>query len=334
MEWFAIFVIGLMLFQHWEIQRRTEAPSNWEKTLQHYRRTVLWAFLLSVLFVIVSASVLILDLYMGAEIGIIHQTRNFLDGDGPVSVLVIAFFVGIARLFAERALEANDNLFSGFKELMQSFFAPESLKRQSSLGNLSNIGTGSQRDAWFLWLCFSLIISLLHALISAGVSDTQETQNGSADGDNAGAVIAWFFAGIGASIYVALGYFLWVYMTLYLKLVQDHHFTGRAARLFLGRIAGDQLPRQCTIIGPSYSGKTVLARQGGTATQGGTAQVTHVVEPTSKVDIRTAPTTSDDGITLNVTTLDTPGENMGDHILLASIFRSDVPHPRPRSRNV
>lgn len=324
MEWFAIFVIGLMLLQHWDIQRRIEDPGNWEKTLLYYRRIIRLAFGLSFIFFVVITVVFVLDLFMDREVGIIHRTENFIEGDGPISVLAMAFFVGIARLFAERALEARENLFSGFKEFMQSFFASEALKRESSIGSLSGIGNGPRHDAWFFWLCFSLIISILDALLSAGGSNSSGGTGGNATSNTAGATVAWFFAGVGASLYLALGYFLWIYMTLYLKLVQHHHFTGRAARLFLGRIGGDQLPRQCTIIGPSLSGKTVFARQGGTAVQGDTKQSPHVDETTTKVDIRTAPTTSDEGITLNVTTLDTPGENLGDHILLASTFRSDV----------
>lgn len=350
MEWFAFFVIGLMLVQHWEVQRRVEDPGSWEETLQHYRRTVLWAFRLSVLFVFASVIVFVLDLFMEAKIGIINQTQRFLQSDAPVSVLIIAFFVGVARLVAERALDTQDNIFSGIKEFVQSFIAPTSLNRQSSIGNLSNFSSGPQRDAWFFWLCFSLVISILSALIggdpepgdasnstTGGVTENtplstpsepasgESSENSGENGaKNVAAIVGWTFAGIGASFYVALGYFVWVYMTLYLKLVQHHHFAGRAARLFLGRISGDQLPRQCTIIGPSYSGKTVFARQGGVAIQGGTTPPPRLVEPTSKVDIRTAPATSEDGVTLNVTTLDTPGENMGDHILLASTFRSDV----------
>ncbi len=323
MEWFAIVVIGTMLGHHLEIQRRTESPSNWEKTLQHYRRTLLCVLVLCASFVFGSVITFLLDLFMGANIGIINLTRNFLQGDKPVSVLVIAFFVGIARLVAERALDTKDNLFAGFKEFMQSFFASNALKRQSSIGNLSNVNSGPQGDAWFYWLCFSLVISILDASIAAVPPDTAVAAEPGTS-DSPVAVVAWFFAGIGACLYVALGYFVWVYMTLYLKLVQHHHFTGRAARLFLGRIGGDQLPRQCTIIGPSYSGKTEFARQGGHPAQAGAAAGRRSVEPTSQVDIRTAPATSDHGVTLNVTTLDTPGENMGDHVLLASTFRSDV----------
>ncbi|MCY4485989.1 MAG: hypothetical protein OXF11_02605 [Deltaproteobacteria bacterium] len=333
MEWFAFVVIGLMLAHHFEIQRRTEDPRNWEKTLQHYRWTVRGALLLCVLLLLASVFVFSADVFMNGQIGLINRTKEFFQGDKPVSVLVIAFFVGIARLVAERAMDTKDNLLSGFKEFLQSFFSSGTLKRHSSIGNLSNFSSGPQTDAWFYWLCFSLIISVLDASIRELPFDATDpatpatpvpTEAGTSATPAASTLLGWYFAGLGASLYVAIGYFVWVYMTLYLKLVQHHHFAGRAARLFLGQILGDQLPRQCTIIGPSYSGKTVFARQGGATAHDGEAPNPHHVEPTSTVDVRTAPATSDHGITLNVTTLDTPGENMGDHLLLASAFRSDV----------
>ncbi len=314
MAWIAFTIIAVMLLQHWEIHRRTETANNWQRNLQHYRRTVRWAVLLSALFVFASIIVFALDVYANGGLDAIARAKEFLDSDGPVSVLIIAFFVGIARLFAERALDTKENPLASIRELIQSFFASDSLKRQSSIGNLSQLSSGSQRDPWFAWLCFSLAVSIVDALLNPPSSE----QSASADFKGAGALILWCFAGFAACLYVAIGYFLWVYMTLYLKLVQHHHFTGRAARLFLGGLFRDQLPRQCTVIGPISSGKTVFARQGHVL------PFPHTIEPTSRVDIRTAPAAADDGTTLNLTTLDTPGENMGDHILLASTFRSDV----------
>ena len=316
MAWIAFIVIAAMLAQHWAIQRSVETSDAWEETLRYYRRTMRWAVALPFLFVILCWGTLVLDVFFSGKLGVVQHTRDFIRSDGPVTVLLIAFFVGLARLFAERALEDSENFFANVKELLHSFFAPSSLARQSSMGRLSSMAIGPQRDAWFAWLCFSLIVSLVDALISMGTGNSANTTT--PIGDDIGAYATWSIAGAAAAVYVALGYFLWVYMALYLKLIQQHHFTGRSTRLYLGGLFQSQLPRQSVLIGPPHAGKTRFCQEAG-ALDG-----SREPESTQQIDIRIGPAASDDNSYLQLTTLDTPGENMGDHILLASVFRSDV----------
>lgn len=139
-----------------------------------------------------------------------------------------------------------------------------------------------------------------------------------------------FFIAILAVLYVAVGYFLWVYMVLFAKLTQEHHLSGRAARLFLGqlRLFRDLLPCQSVFIGPPHSGKTYISGQLAIRHANRSPnQVLMYDGPTAGIDIRTGAISKEGDSnrtdTYQLTTLDTAGENMGDHLLLASLFRSD-----------
>ena len=140
-----------------------------------------------------------------------------------------------------------------------------------------------------------------------------------------------FFIATFAVLYVAVGYFLWIYMVLFAKLTQEHHLSGRAARLFLGqlRLFRDLLPRQSVFIGPPHSGKTYVSSQLAVRHAHRSPNSVSMYDgPTVGIDIRTGAISrqkdSNHPDTYQLTTLDTAGENMGDHLLLASLFRSDA----------
>lgn len=80
MAWIAFTIIAVMLLQHWEIHRRTETANNWQRNLQHYRRTVRWAVLLSALFVFASIIVFALDVYANGGLDAIAPGTFFSRG--------------------------------------------------------------------------------------------------------------------------------------------------------------------------------------------------------------------------------------------------------------
>ena len=316
-------IIALMLWQHWSIHRKSKS-ANWEQTLKFYRRSMQAAVLATLLFIFGCAIVLIMDLSAEGGSRVLVKVEDFMDKNkGPLSVMCIAFFGGVLRLSAERAVGASSRLVDNLTDLYRSFFDRGRLSMESTIGKIAGGGFGQRQDAWFAWLCVTLVVAFVNTLPSLGDILFSSSTKKSPTEASANLVGLSIFA----TLYVAIGYFLWIYMVLFSKLTQEHHFTGRAARLFLGGILTDQIPRQCLLVGPPHSGKTYFSKplgiEGGEPSQAG--QNTGV---TGRIDIRTGAINRRDPpegpITIQLTTLDTPGENMGDHILLTSIFRADV----------
>ena len=359
-SWLVSLIIAAMLWQHWSIRRRTETGTSWEALLEFYRWTMRAAVFIPVLFIFGCTIVLTADLAFASGKHIITAVRDFLAREGPISVLFIAFFAGVLRLFAERAIGGEEGILGSLRELYQSFFDTSKLSQESTIGNISSVVLGNQRDAWFGWLCVSLFVTLVHTawqMVSPEASasppgsqemhtqDTgnQETGGGGAEGSS-GEVLPppdrflWYVLGLIAVSYIALGYILWIYMVLFSKLTQAHHLSSRAARLFLGGVFRDQFPRQVVLVGPSNVGKTRFCTQRGDEVGNadgmrsdendsrGSEDTLRDISPTGAgtIDIRVNPVMRDSYTTIQITSLDSAGENMGDHILLASILRSDV----------
>ena len=275
------------------------------------------------------------------EFQVIEGIDHFLvQSNGAVSVMFIAFFAGILRLFAERAVGSERGLVGSLRDLLYSFINPNRLPTESRTPTISGTPFNHRYDAWFAWLCLSLAVTFISTVMGTDLwSQTDTTSVKNPQAENTQEYISamelrelrMFFIAFLAVLYVAVGYFLWVYMVLFAKLTQEHHLSGRAARLFLGqlRLFRDLLPRQSVFIGPPHSGKTYISGQ--LAIRHAHGSPSHVLRydgPTAGIDIRTGAISrqrdNDRTDTYQLTTLDTAGENMGDHLLLASLFRSDA----------
>ena len=330
--WIGTAIIAAMLIQHRWIDWRSERAS-WARTLGFYRWIMRAAVLVSILFVFGSAILLAMDYSSRGHFGYVTTLSSFIvDNTGPVSVLFIAFFAGILRLFAERAMGDGKNLWDSVKDILRSFFDYGRLSRESTVGKITSGTLGQKKDAWFEWMCLSLIVTFANALLDTILPDNSVSNENRPSPEailptspnpepGAGALAAC----LASVVYVAIAYFLWIYMVLFAKLTQGHHLTSRAARLFLGGILRDQVPDQSVMIGPPHAGKSYFCRQiaGAHASRRAPAEER---EYTGRIDIRNGAVTQVTAAgltTFQLTALDTPGENMGDHILLASIFRSD-----------
>ncbi len=325
--WIGAVIIATMFSQHWWISWKAERAS-WTEILNFYRWIMRYAVFVPILLAVVGFLVLIMDEFSKSPRGFVSSVHAFInDNSGPVSVLFIAFFAGVLRLFAERAIGANEKILGSAKDLCRSFFDHKRLSMESSIGRISGGVLGQRHDAWFAWMCLSLAVTLFNAVWetwlnnAAPALEASPSLNGEHHVNYTNLAVA-----LGAVLYVVVGYFLWIYMVLFAKLTQDHHLTSRAARLFLGRLFGDQVPIQSVIIGPPHAGKTFFCNQVAPNATSGPASDSKR-DRTATIDIRngaaTLPTEAGE-VTYQLSTLDTPGENMGDHILLASIFRSDV----------
>lgn len=313
--WIGASIVAIMILQHWLVDTKKENANNWPNILHFYRNTMRLAVIVPAFFVFGSVIVLIMDTGK-----LISEIMDFFTHKGPLTVLFLAFFGGVLRLFAERAVGGQEGIFGSLSDLLRSFFAPSKLRADSSIGKISNAMFGPQHDAWFGWLCVSLGVAFLSIVVTdvlppsdASIADVTINASSSGDGPN---TLLWFIVGLVSVIYVAIGYFLWIYMVLFSKLTEQHHLTSRSARLFLGGLFRDQIPRQTVLIGPPHSGKTHFCKQTG-------ARDAEARDNTTRIDIRIGSAFLD-GTTFQLTTLDTPGENMGDHVFLASIFRSDT----------
>lgn len=356
-------IIAFMLYQHWSIHKRS-GHHDWDRTLKFYRTNMQVAVVATILFIFASMIVMTIDFWKDGMIGLLSEVYKFTaKSQGPLSVMCIAFFGGVLRLSAERAVGASAKFADSLTELRRSFFDRGRLSTESSIGKISGGALGQRQDAWFAWLCVSLVVALANtapnlpdlfsqenvcrSTISEQSPSSLQAPAGEHPSTNAEAITSdhvspnehaspkpacktsfeWLLMGIVTTMYVAIGYFLWIYMVLFSKLTQEHHFTSRAARLFLGGLLTDQIPRQCVLVGPPHAGKTFFSRPLGIRRDERPTQDQRT-GPTGRIDIRTGAIQRTNGeggpTTIQLTTLDTPGENMGDHILLTSIFRSDV----------
>jgi hypothetical protein len=159
------------------------------------------------------------------------------------------------------------------------------------------------------WMVLFLFTNMAAAL-SASLRKEPILPRTGAPGERGSVLLA-----IGMTGFICLGYFSWIYAGLFGRLTQANGFSGRTARLFLGGLLDSTVPRQAVVIGPKRNGKTAftLAREPGTNFESG--RTTH----------RSFFASSDDrdSAQVAVTTIDTPGENLGDHIMVTARYRAD-----------
>ena len=187
--------------------------------------------------------------FLQDDFGIIKAVHMFvMESEGPVSVMCIAFFAGILRLFAERAVGADERIVDNVKELYRSFFDRDTLMSESSIGKISTGVFGHKHDAWLAWLGLSLVVTLVNTyfeLTTDGATDGEtqihdNAQSGASSGEESrqssqqDAQPQWFMVGLFSAVYVAFGYFLWIYISSFgvqadevLRRIQRHSYSSR-----------------------------------------------------------------------------------------------------------
>lgn len=118
-------IVALMLWQHWAVAKKEETD-NWDNLLVFYRRMMIIAVFGPALFTFGCIIVLFMDNAAPHEqFGVIEGINKFLvQSNGAVSVMFIAFFAGILRLFAERAVGSERGFVGSLRDLFYSFINP------------------------------------------------------------------------------------------------------------------------------------------------------------------------------------------------------------------
>ena len=255
-------LVAVMLVQQVHIQRRSD--NDWERTAAIYR----WSIRAAILFGAFATVILIvMTLTMDYNSWFFRGYERFYGADvESAALLLVAFFSGVIRLFFERASDDPRTFGQFVRETFQSFFRPDSLRERIGDISYANESNEARHDSWFWWFLIANA-SALTLLISDPMpgNDTMLPP----------LLMVWV-----VNLLAILGYFGWVYVGIFNKMTRADHFSGRAARLFLGNFWGDRLPQQVIVMGPVNSGKSVFIKAGVRDTRGPQGRTTKVVAST------------------------------------------------------
>ena len=283
----SVWVVGalLMSIQYLRIAVRKERPNTWHRTLIKYRNGWRWTLTLVAVFAVAGAVLI-------STQDTNRLVRSSSSDQAGVS-LAMLFAIGLIRLFIERARGESEGFFAGMRDFVRSFVNPRKLMGTAEPLKI-HVGGGKEQT---FWLAFFIVFFVSSLFIDDSIANQDET------------VLAWMLL-----VLTALGYFCWIYMLLFRKLTDEHHFTARATRIFLGDIFTGEIPRQAILIGPPGAGKTTLVHAD--TKYDATQSVTIVVKAVAVEDPTSRP--------VMLSMIDCPGENMRDYVLLSSAFRADV----------
>jgi hypothetical protein len=303
---FALLFALWMILQQWRISVAKEgngSASDWTRIAWaykwHMRGTVCLALVGVVLLLntIVSMSSL-----FESYAGLLKVERSTL------TIVVIGFLAGAFRLVLDRAFDEPAAAGDFFKGLFNSFRATR-INPENPPPAVPADKRAKRTDTW-LWMFVATVV--LETLFS--VIPPLHPANSAA---------ARFWATM-VNCALAFTYVAWIYVGLFRKMTEHHHFSGLAAREFLGGLFNDQIPFQAVIIGAKGSGKTAFV-EGQDISQNEKLQN---LEHTSEVrPSRFVTAGSPDGTSSQscyVSLLDTPGEFLGDHITTVMAYRTDV----------
>ena len=296
-----MLIAGIMICQHLKIASIKENHENWNEILRGYRLRMQVAV---GVFLVFSVPLLLIFLMVTIfEYNLVEKYKglNYL-------IIFWAFVMGAMRLFVERT-SRNGNLIESIKDKYNSIFAHKRMRNSSYVGDFHSEARRNIRgdNSWFLWFVFSMIVAVFeHVLIE--INAVSEKEVNVTNVSNIMTLIAYGFL----IPCIGFGYFSWTYMLLYRKLTDEHHFSDRAACIFLGGILSDGIPQQSIVIGPPAAGKTTFIRRQSITGAGGV-----------KTEITALPVWGGNNEHINLSVIDCPGENMGDHILYPLTFRAD-----------
>ena len=283
----SVWVFGalLMSIQYLRIAVRKERPESWHRTLIKYRNGWRWTLALVVVFTVVGVVLI--------STKTINRLDESIAADQAGVSLIMLFAIGLIRLFIERARGESEGFLTGLRDFVRSFVNPRKLM---GTAEPLKIGLGGGKEQTF-WLAFFLVFFVSSVFIDGSFAFDSAT------------TLAWTLL-----LLTSVGYFCWIYMLLYRKLTDEHHFTARATRIFLGDIFTAEIPRQAILIGPPGAGKTTLVHAD--TDNDATESITIVVKAVAVQDPMDRP--------VMLSMIDCPGENMRDYVLLSSAFRADV----------
>jgi hypothetical protein len=297
----------LCLQQTWILRKKDRV---WARTVQFYRRQMAWSIRVVLVATLVVLVLLLFDRWSGGT-RLLAPFAYLQRGGGPLIILLIAFFTGCIRLMWDRAVDDENRPVHFLADVLGAFFRDPQAPVKDRVLTLGRIPGSTSRNSWHLWFLFATATAAISAYI------TQEEAQG-AGTDSSLTPTQLLLIAMGVTLVTACGAFCWVYVGLFMKLTEAHFFSGRAARLFLGQRTALAVPRQAVVIGPKSSGKSSLvsARQE-PASAGGTPTILTRFFASEYIDASRAVKIA------GVTVIDTPGENLGDHLMVASRFRAD-----------
>lgn len=208
------------------------------------------------------------------------------------ALLLLAFCAGTVRLLFDtesdprRLRRVSSGILSSFVAIGEEPAGPIPLR-------IGEITQKDRSDAWAWYFGVTVVLSAVGAVWDWwSLSWMVEPWR----------VVCW-------NLIAFAGYLSWVYVAIFNRLTRKHDFSEVAARAFIGQWTRSTTPRQAVIIGPRKAGKTCFIK--------------------SKIDPK-EDTTRTPGIYLrsisgvNLSVVDTPGENLGDHLILTARYRADT----------
>lgn len=312
---FVVFVVCSMVAQYFWILSVDEKPDRWNQTLTIYKNMIRVAVFLPTGFFFLATTVFLMDwsLYPHADhFGLIEGLEHHINRyGGSLIILFTTFFSGVIRLFVERAADEDSKILQNLKETFQSFTRNSALRGKTTQNDIVGTLSKGGGDSWFAWFCFSLVLTGIVGFYSALSAEVSTIDSVTSDPVANAELLA---AALVFVLTLSAGYFCWIYMIVFHKLTDEHHFSGRTARVFMGGVFRAELPRQAILIGPPAGGKSSF-KMGEQVTQTSTS-----------VSMRYLPLGNHDDVAtvLDAAIIDAPGENMGDHIILSSTFRADT----------
>jgi len=310
-----ILILGLITQQALILYRSTDLKSegtdeHWYRTSQRYKVHIRATISCGVLLY-VAVNVLVLANEQAAS----AYRSIWSDLPEPAFVLVLAFITGAIRMILDRASDEPRGVIEFTKQLFSSFFLPDTRLRKTAVADISSATLKADPKMWFYWFIAMVLIAPITFTLREFTPNLDQTPNKS---HLLNCAIA-----LSANTAMLAAWYAWIYVGLFDKMTRIHEFSGRAARRFLGAIFRSHTPLQAVVIGPKKSGKTAfcLAKE-----IKGDLLDTKCVQEIPVLKFSEIQTTNEDVVRnreYSVNLIDTPGENMGDHLLLITHFRCD-----------
>jgi len=299
-----LFLVGVLLVQQFRISLIRESSTRpWRDVTKTYRTHLRIGSIVFLLYV--SGCLLLLPQIEADSLDTRkdEQLNNALFGSSEiVALFVVGVLSASIRLVLDRAVDEPKSIVRFFSNLIRSF-------RGAPLSTGKSEALHEDRDTWLWWFSattlFGVVLSFSWVRDTIVQPLTDKPPN-------------WLM-GIGVFL-VGLTYFVWLYDSVYRKLTRVHHVSGLGARSFAGNLyGGNGIPIQMVIVGPTGSGKTVLAK--GRKPLGNEERTQDVVTDTWNQSINVS---DEERYHYEVSCIDTPGENMGDHLSVIASYRTDV----------
>lgn len=310
-------LVVCMLIQHVFITNVTRTREHFYRDWKNYRNHIMACRVVSIVGIIMAATVLFETGYETANRPATHALTNLISSKAYTTLILLTFFLSVLKFLIEDQMEKK-------------------MRRASP--HLKNVWLN---DIWLLWFFASAVATSI-----IGIEDifTRESIGKQAA-----------FYALGTILLVILTYNFWIYNVLHRQLTEGDGFMSSAVsqiygkqeskiasahnaqslRGFLGFLYGAtqaQPPAQILVIGPKGAGKThwIASQDGRFAAQverdeNGAIISTESAQVATKIE--SIPITRNEQrveAEFCLSIVDFPGENIGDHCTLPFEYRSDV----------